>query len=224
MQSALYIGVRQQAMFPLKQLFVRDHPASQSALTTEIHLQNDLVVVHPRAASTANDVVFSDHDDTLLSGSVIIVSESNILIWNIRIALVVLCKYRRPDEETWQEGIIYEQSRVFNHLDREAIISTSADRQYIHRHIDFALMVPGSIATHEYLRHGMILPQIRVSVEFSQNTWSTTALAALPTLPPVYVNERDGATPIAGRQMRTESYSGGAVKVPPPGKQFSFAM
>lgn len=204
-------------MLPLKHFFARDTASSRPALTTEIHLQNDLVVVHPPAASTPIDRTEA-HDDTILSGSVVIVSESNVLIWNIRIALVVYCKYRRSDEEAWQDGIIFEQSRVFNHLDREAVLSTSADRRYLHRHIDFAMMVPANIATHEYLRHGMILPQIRLSVEFSENTWSTTALAALPTLPPLYVDGKDGTETIAGRRMRTESYSGGSVKVPPPGE------
>lgn len=204
-------------MLPLKQFFGRDRSPLQPALSTEIHLQNDLVVVHPRASTPLDDAIDA-RDDTLLSGSVDIVSESNVLIWNIRIALIVHCKYRQSEEQPWQQGIIYEQSRIFNHLDREARISTSADRRYIHRHIDFALMVPSTIATHEYLQHGIIVPQIRVSVEFSQNTWSAKALAELPTLPPVYVDEGDGTTTVAGRQMRTESYSGGSVKVPPPGE------
>jgi hypothetical protein len=80
------------------------------------------------------------------------------------------------------------------------------------------MMVPANIATHEYLRHGMILPRIRLSVESGENTWSTTALAALPTLPPLYVEEKYGTETIAGSRMRTESYSGGSVKVPPPGE------
>jgi hypothetical protein len=206
-------------MLPLKHFFAGTRNTSaHPALSTEIHLQNDLVVVHPSAPSTSEDPTVTNNDETILSGSVSIVSESNVLIWNIRIALVVVCKYRRPGEETWNQVIIYEQSRVFNHLDREARLSTSSDRRKIHRHIDFALMVPGNIATHEYLRHGMIVPQVRVSVEFSENTWSPAALAALPTLPPVYLDEPGGLTTIAGRHMRTESYSGGAIRAPPPGK------
>ena len=205
-------------MASLKHLFAGVRTAiARPALSTEIHLQNDLIVVHPKAASTFEETIAGGRDETILSGSVSIVSQSNVLIWNIRIALVVVCKYRRPSEETWAQGVIYEQSRVFNHLDREARISTSSDRRNIHRHIDFALMVPGNIATHEYLKHGMIVPQIRVSVEFSENNWSPVALAALPTLPPVYLSEPGGVTTIAGRHMRTESYSGGAIRAPPPG-------
>jgi hypothetical protein len=211
-------------MLPLRQFFARDHAQNnQPALTTEIHLQNDLVVVHP--PHLPRDAIPLDGaaivpNDTLLSGSVAISSESNVLIWNIRIALVVTCKFRRSEEEPWQQGIIYEQSRIFNHLDREAVISTSAERRQIHRHVDFALMVPSTIATHEYLPNGIIVPQIRVSVEFSENTWSAKSLAQLPILPPVYVDEGDGTTTVAGRQMRTQSYSGGSVKVPPPGEWY----
>lgn len=211
-------------MLPLRHFFAREHiQSSQPALTTEIHLQNDLVVVHPPRLpgdSIPNDGGVVTPNDTILSGSVEISSDSNVLIWNIRIALVVTCQFRRSEDQPWHQGVIYEQSRVFNHLDREARISTSADRRRIHRQIDFALMVPSSIATHEYLPNGIIVPQIRVSVEFSENTWSAKALAELPTLPPVYVNKRDGTTTVAGRHMRTESYSGGSVKVPPPSEWY----
>ncbi|KAJ9107009.1 hypothetical protein QFC19_002877 [Naganishia cerealis] len=204
----------------IRQLFARDPAPPQPVLSAEIHLQNDLVVVHPTPPEASEDglpLPRTALDDSLLSGSVIIVSDSDVLLWNIRIALVIYCKYRRPGEETWQQGIIYEQSRVFNHLDREARICTSLDRRTIHRQIDFALMVPSHVPTHEYLKMGIIIPQVRVSVEHSRNTWSETALAALPTLPPVYVNEREGGRTIAGRQMRTQSHSGhGDVKLPPP--------
>ena len=206
-------------MLPFRNLFAGAKTGSAlPALSTEIHLQNDLIVVHPKAASTSEETIAEGRDETILSGSVSIVSESNVLIWNIRIALVVVCTFRRPSEESWGQGVIYEQSRVFNHLDREARISTSSDRRNIHRHIDFALMVPGNIATHEYLKHGMIVPQVRVSVEFSENNWSPVALAALPTLPPVYLSEPGGITTIAGRHMRTESYTGSAIRAPPPGE------
>jgi hypothetical protein len=207
-------------MTPLRHLFTRDQP--HPAVTTEIHLQNDLVVVHPCLPSSAEEQDGTTlapavvDNETLLSGCVVIVSESDVLLWNIRIALVIFCKYRKPGEHVWQQGIIYEQGRVFNHLDREARLSTTSDHRYIHRQIDFALMVPSNIPTHEYLPHAIILPQIRVSVEYSRNTWSDAALKALPSTPPVYVDEHPGRT-VAGRQMRTQSHTGGDVKWPPAG-------
>ncbi|KAJ9095705.1 hypothetical protein QFC21_005577 [Naganishia friedmannii] len=202
-------------MTPLRHLFNRDQ---QPALTTEIHLQNDLVVVHPTPPSTEEDASLAVpqqiDNETLLSGCVVVVSDSDILLWNIRIALVIFCKYRRPGEDVWQQGIIYEQGRVFTHLDSEARISTSSDRRTIHRQIDFAMMVPSNIPTHEYVQHAIILSQIRVSVEYSRNTRSDAALRALPSTPPVYVDEHPGRT-VAGRQMRTQSHTGADVKWPP---------
>lgn len=220
LQLKVYHSFYKAIMATLRHLFTRE---SQPTLTTEIHLQNDLVVVHPTPSLTGETETtlavpqLTVDNETLLSGCVIVVSESDVLLWNITIALVIYCKYRRPGEDVWQQGIIYEQGRVFNHLDREARVSTSADRRHIHRQIDFALMVPSSIPTHEYLPHAIILPQIRVSVEYSRNTWSDAALRALPSTPPVYVDEHPEGRTVAGRQMRTSSYSGGDVKWPPAG-------
>ncbi|KAJ9114732.1 hypothetical protein QFC22_005608, partial [Naganishia vaughanmartiniae] len=199
-------------MTPLRHLFAREQ---QPAITTEIHLQNNLVVVHPTPPPSTDQPPQQVDNETLLSGCVVIVSDSDVLLWNIRISLVIHCKYRRPGEQVWQEGIIYEQGRIFNHLDHEARISTSIDRRSIHRQIDFALMVPSNIPTHEYLQHAMILPQIRLSVEYSKNTWSDAALRALPSTPPVYVDEHSEGRTVAGRQMRTQSHTGADVKWPP---------
>ena len=194
-----------------KNFFRKEASPSRPLVTTTVTLQNDLWVIHPPtdpdAAPSANL-----GDDTMLSGVATFVSDANVIIWKIRVALVMEYSYRVPDTNRWQQSIIYEQGQTFKApLDAVQTFATE-DGKHIKRQIDFGILLPKSLATYDHLPHAKIIPQVRVTVEFSKNTWSSAALAALEPSPPVYVDSEEGRL-IAGRRFNSESWRGGSVLI-----------
>lgn len=196
-----------------KSFFAREATPAKPVLTTSVALQNDLWVIHPPADGDAA-LPTSMGEDTMVRGVASFVSEPNALLWDVRIALVVQYSYRLPGTSRWEQAIVYEQGQTFKHDDPEDPVQVFSmnDGKEIKRQIEFGMLLPRSLATYEHLPNAKIIPQIRVTAEFSKNTWSAAALAALPRSPPVYVDSEESKE-IAGRRFISESWRGGSVLI-----------
>lgn len=179
-------------------------------LDTEIHLQNELVIVNPsdRQDAAAQD----DQTKTLLNGFVTMISDVNIALWVIRISFVVQYHYRLPGSFKWEQAVLHEQFITVRH-DGQAPSWPSyvKDEQRIARRIDFAILLPSDTPTYEILPNAKIMPQIKVDVEFGRNTWSESAIAALPLAPPSYLDNNTRGNVNAGLAFCTKSWSGTEV-------------
>lgn len=199
------------AMF--KSFFAREAAPTKPVLTTSVKLQNDLWVIHPPADDNADlSLTTNVGEDTMVRGWASFVSEPNALLWNVRIDLVLQYSYRLPGSNRWEQSIVYEQGQSFKHDDPgDPVQVFSVDEgKHIKREVEFGMLLPRNLATYEHLPHAKIIPQIRVTAEFSKNTWSAAALAALPPSPPLYV---DSDRTIAGRKFISESWRGGSVLI-----------
>lgn len=196
-----------------KHLFGREASPSKPVLATSVTLQNDLWVIHPPTDSDA-ELSTNIGEDTMVRGVASFVSEPNALLWEVRIALVVQYSYRFPGTDRWEQAIVHEQGQTFKHDDPGdpvQVFSMNGGKQ-IKRQVEFGMLLPRSLATYDHLPNAKIIPQIRVTAEFSKNTWSAAALAALPRPPPMYVDSEEIRT-IAGRRFISESWRGGSVLI-----------
>jgi hypothetical protein len=194
-----------------KNLFRREASPSTPLVTTSVTLQNDLWVIHPPADRDAEPSA-SLGDDTMLSGVADFVTDANVILWNVRVALVMEYSCRVPDTNRWKQTIIYEQGQTFEPQVDAVQVFASEGGKHITRRIEFGILLPRNLATYDHLPHAKIIPQVRVTVEFSKNTWSSAALAKLPRSPPVYVDGEEGKL-IAGRRFNSESWRGGSVLI-----------
>jgi hypothetical protein len=206
-----------------KQLFRKESTPTQPLLTTSIRLQNDLWVIHPPPEDALASGTLGD-DTIMLSGVATFQSDVHVQIWNVRVALVLQYSYRCSKTQQWQQGIIYEQGQTFEEPCSEQGGSPQALQVFldkrdntIKRRIEFGILLPRSLATYEHLPHAKMIPQVRVSVEFSKLSWTPAELAALPPSPPVYV-DKDETCLIAGRRFVSESWRGGSVLIEREGK------
>lgn len=183
------------------------------SISAEIRLQHDLILVQP-LHHPSNVTVSEPPSDTLLNGVVTITSDPGIVLWTVRIAFVVQYRYRLPGTLQLQEGIIHEHAKTFTHGPGWIRSTYNKTEDIVCRQIDFAILVPRGAATYENLANAKVIPQLRVDVEFGHVTWSSRALATLPSSPPVYVDRDDQGRTIAGRHFQTETWSGATVHPP----------
>lgn len=212
-----------------KSLFRKDSTPSQPLLTTTIRLQNDLWVIHPPPEDALTSNTLGD-DTIMLSGVASFVSDAHVQIWTVRVALVLQYSYRCSKTQEWKQGIIYEQGQTFDECCAEQdgspqVLQVFLDKRdkSIKRRIEFGILLPRSLATYEHLPHAKMIPQVRVSVEFSKLTWTAAELAALPPSPPVYVDKEE-TNMIAGRRFVSESWRGGSVLIEREGESTSFRL
>ncbi|KAJ9104963.1 hypothetical protein QFC19_003760 [Naganishia cerealis] len=205
-----------------KQLFRKEAAPARPLLTTSIRLQNDLWVVNPPAEPDAPTSTILGDDTIMLSGVTEFVSDADVCVWNVRVALVLQYSYRDSKTQRWEQGIIYEQGQTFEHTHDALQVFLDEDDKLIKRQIDFGILLPRSLATYEHLPHAKMIPQIRVSIEFSKTTWSPAALAALPPSPPMYIDKEETSM-IAGRRFISESWRGGSVLIAREGESHSLS-
>lgn len=206
----------------LRRYFTKDPPPPR--LTTRIRLQNDLVVVHPRPAPDPHDDTTSAAglgagvpDDTLLFGHASIAADPAINILAVRVGLVVVYRYKlAPTDEKARECIIFEQNRSFER-DEIVVTSTSTTKDapsapLIHRRVNFDILVPASLPTYEHSAHGIILPQVRVTVEYAYSPSSRDAIEeASPGTAVAAAEETEEGSLILGRRMITDRWQGGGT-------------
>lgn len=213
------------AMNKLKRYFNKDR-LPPPRLTTRIRLQNDLVVVHPRTAPLATDVAPDESavvgsgvpDDTLLFGHAEIIAEPYITIHSVHVGLVVVYRYQPSPETKPREMIIFEQYKAFT--SDEILIEVKDASRQIHRRVNFDILVPASLPTYEHSAHGILLPQVRVKVEFGYGSLSRDAVDTILAVTPGMggSEEKEDPTVILGRRMITDRWQGGGTVYVPPSK------
>jgi hypothetical protein len=213
------------AMNKLKRYFNKDR-LPPPRLTTRIRLQNDLVVVHPRTAPLPTDVAPDESavgglgvpDDTLLFGHANIVAEPYITIHSVRVGLVVVYRYQPSPEDKPREAIIFEQYKAFT--PDEILVTVKDSSRLIHRRVNFDILVPASLPTYEHSAHGILLPQVRVKVDFGYGSLSPDAVDSILAANPggLGVEEKEEPSFILGRRMITNRWQGGGTVYVPPSK------
>ncbi|KAJ9116306.1 hypothetical protein QFC22_004746 [Naganishia vaughanmartiniae] len=185
--------------------------------STRIRLQNDLVVVHPRSTplpldsldDPSSNVELSEPDDTLLFGHATITAEPYIDIHSVRVGLVVVYRYKQPTDERLCESIIFEQYKSFS--PDEIQLTTNETSRQIHRRVNFDILVPASLPTYEHSAHGIILPQVRVMVEYGYSPLSKDTIESITANPPSAIEEKEETSVILGRKMITDIWQGGGT-------------
>lgn len=207
-------------MKKFKRYFHKDR-LPQPRLTTRIRLQNDLVVVHPRTAPLPSDSADESSvsglgvpDDTLLFGHANIIAEPYITIHSVRVGLVVVYRYKPSADDKPRETIIFEQYKSFS--PDEISITVKDSSRLIHRRVNFDILVPASLPTYEHSAHGILLPQVRVDVEFGYSSLSKEAIDSIVANPPAAIEEKEEAAFILGRRMITDRWQGGGTVYVPP--------
>ncbi|KAJ9092941.1 hypothetical protein QFC19_008539 [Naganishia cerealis] len=206
----------QPQMNKLKRYFGRDR-LPLPRLNTRIRLQNDLVVVHPRSTPLPMDPVDESTsgtelgvpDDTLLFGHATITAEPYINIYSVRVGLVVVYRYKLSADDKPCESIIFEQYKSFSQDEIQLTVKESS--RLIHRRVNFDILVPASLPTYEHSVHGIILPQVRVMVEFGYNSLSRETIDLIAANPPLAMDEKEEPSLILGRTMITDRWQGGGT-------------
>ncbi|KAJ9095216.1 hypothetical protein QFC20_006693 [Naganishia adeliensis] len=202
-------------------------------LTAQLHLPNDVVVVHPRSTNgpaNPDDAAFSQ-DDTLLSGHAVIIAQPYLTLYTIRVGLVVVFRYQLPEDTQTHETVIFERYKSF---DQEEIQYTSVSRQsaqkhLIHRKVDFDILVPASLPTYEHSPYGIILAQVRLEIDFgyagtSGGLLSKEALDYIRANPPVQLQDEEEKAPtVLGRAMILDLWQGNG-KVTFPDRKSSWML
>lgn len=202
-------------------------------LTAQLHLPNDVVVVHPRSTNgpaNPDDAAFSQ-DDTLLSGHAVIIAQPYLTLYTIRVGLVVVFRYQLPEDTQTHETVIFERYKSF---DQEEIQYTSVSRQsaqkhLIHRKVDFDILVPASLPTYEHSPYGIILAQVRLEIDFgyagtSGGLLSKEALDYIRANPPVQLQDEEEKAPtVLGRAMIPDLWQGNG-KVTFPDRKSSWIL
>lgn len=185
--------------------------------STRIRLQNDLVVVHPRSTPLPLDslddpssgVELVVPDDTLLFGHATITAEPYIIIHSVRVGLVVVYRYKQPTDDKLCEAIIFEQYKLFS--PDEIQITTKETSRLVHRRVNFDILVPASLPTYEHSTHGIILPQVRVMVEYGYSPLSKETIESITANPPSAADDKEEPSLILGRKMITDRWQGGGT-------------
>lgn len=201
----------------LKRYFAKDR-LPPPRLTTRIRLQNDLVVVHPRTEPIPLDPIDESSvtglgvpDDTLLFGHASIAADPYITIHSVRVGLVVVYRYKlSPNDEKPRETIIFEQYKSFSQ--DEILVTVKDSNQLIHRRVNFDILVPASLPTYEHSAHGIILPQVRVTIEYGYSSLSREAMDSIAaTSPGAALEQNEEGSLILGRRMITDRWQGGGT-------------
>jgi hypothetical protein len=185
--------------------------------TTRIRLQNDLVVVHPRSTELpldslddpSSNVELCVPDDTLLFGHATITAEPYIIIHSVRVGLVVVYRYKQPTDDKLCESIIFEQYKLFS--PDEIQLTTKETSRLVHRRVNFDILVPASLPTYEHSTHGIILPQVRVTVDYGYGPLSKETIESITANPPTAMDDKEEPSLILGRKMITDRWQGGGT-------------
>ncbi|KAJ9102827.1 hypothetical protein QFC20_004934 [Naganishia adeliensis] len=156
----------------------------------------------------------------MLTGQANFVSDAKVSLWTVRVALVLQYSYRIRKTDRWEQAILYEQGQTFAHPHEAVQVFSVDDGKSIRRQIDFGTPRPRNLATYDHLPHAKIIPQIRVTAEFSKNTWSATSIAALPPSPPGYMESKE-CNEMQAKRLISESWKGQAVKIDREGPETS---
>ena len=200
-------------------------------LTAQIHVQNDIVIVHPRATSgrSFDEDILHIQDETLLSGHVNIIAQPYLNLYTIRVGLVVLSRTKAGADAKTQETIIFERYKSFDleEIQYTAIVQPSTTKHLINRRIDFDILVPASLPTYEHSKYGIVLAQVRLDVDFGYATTPAGVISAetleyIRSNPPVQMKDDAGGPPmVLGRPMILDLWQGGGQVVFPDRKFMS---
>jgi hypothetical protein len=208
----------------LKRYFAKDR-LPPPRLTTRIRLQNDLVVVHPRTEAIPLDPIDESSetglgvpDDTLLFGHASIAADPYITIHSVRVGLVVVYRYKLAStDEKPRETVIFEQYKSFS--SEEILVTPKDSSNLVHRRINFDILVPASLPTYEHSAHGIILPQVRVTVEYGYDSMSREVMDTIAASPPAAaVEQSEEGSLILGRRIITDRWQGGGTVYVPRSK------
>lgn len=197
-------------------------------LTAQIHLQNDIVVVHPRSSSSVGPPALDDdspavQDDTLLSGHVTILAQPYLNLYSIRVGLVAVCRNKAVADPDTKETIIFERYKSFDleEIEYTSLVSPSTPNHLISRKIDFDILVPASLPTYEHSPYGIVLAQVRLAVDFGYAVTPSGLISAetveyVKANPPVAMKEEKESPPmVLGRPMILDRWQGGGKVVFP---------
>ncbi|GHJ89169.1 hypothetical protein NliqN6_5571 [Naganishia liquefaciens] len=194
-------------------------------LTAQIHVQNDIVIVRPRATSgpSLDDDALHIQDETLLSGHVNIIAQPYLNLHSIRVGLVVLSRTKADTDSKTRETIIFERYKSFDleEIQYTSIVQPSTTKHLINRRIEFDILVPASLPTYEHSKYGIVLAQVRLDVDFGYATTpagliSTETLDYIRSNPPVQMKDEPESPPmVLGRPMILDLWQGGGKVVFP---------
>lgn len=197
-------------------------------LTAQIHLQNDIVIVHPQPASgpSFDDETLSVQDETLLSGHVNIVAQPYLNLYTIRVGLVVVYRSKAAEDSDTQETILFERYKSFDleEIQYTSVVPPSTPNHLISRRIDFDILVPASLPTYEHSKYGIVLAQVRLDVDFGYavtpaGLMSAETLDYIRANPPVQMKDEGESPPmVLGRPMILDRWQGGGKVVFPDRK------